>query len=164
MDTISIIAAFRKQLEGVVAYVTDELRQIRTGKASPSLIDSLEVTTYGGATTLSLRELASISTDGSTMIVIDPYDASIVQDIEKAIRMSPLGLSPRVDGKTIRILTPPLTEDQRIKFTKLVGEKVEHGKVQIRQHRDHGPQFDRPGRPDRERRDAGVSADGVGRR
>ena len=126
-----------KSSQATLNFITDELRQIRTGKASPALVDGIQVTTYGGTTTLALRELANISSDGASTITIDPYDASITQDIEKALRNSPLGLSISVDGKVIRISTPPLTEEQRIKFTRLAGEKVEHGKMQIRQHPHH---------------------------
>jgi ribosome recycling factor len=137
MDIDSVLDQLHKQSQASSAFITDELRQIRTGKASPALVDGLEVTTYGGTTTLTLRELASISSDGATTILIDPFDASVTQDIEKAIRVSPLGLNPAVDGKTIRLTIPALDEEQRTKFTKLVGEKIEHGKVQLRQHRDH---------------------------
>lgn len=137
MDSDSVLDQLHKHLEGSYNFTAEELRQIRTGKASPALVDGLEVTTYGGSTTLTLRELASISSDGSTMIMIDPYDASTTQDIEKAIRISPLGLNPAVDGKSIRLTIPPLNEEQRLKLTKLVGEKIEHSKIQLRQHRDH---------------------------
>lgn len=137
MNIDSVYDQLRKSSQATLNFITEELRQIRTGKASPALVDGLHVTTYGGTTTLTLRELASINSDGATTITIDPYDASITQDIEKALRNSPLGLSISVDGKVIRISTPPLTEEQRIKFTRLAGEKVEQGKMQIRQHRDH---------------------------
>lgn len=136
MDIDSVYSEFKSKSQKTIQYVTDELRQIRTGKASPALVENLKVTTYGGTTTLTLRELASISTDGSTTIIIDPFDASVTQDIEKAIQSSSLNMSPAVDGKIIRISIPPLDEEQRIKFTKLAGEKVEEGKIQIRQHRD----------------------------
>jgi len=137
MDIDSVISQLHTQSRASNNYITEELRQIRTGKASPALVDGLEVTTYGGTTTLTLRELASISSDGNTTILIDPFDASVTQDIEKAIRTSPLGLNPSVDGKMIRLSIPPLNEEQRTKFIKIVGEKIENGKVQLRQHRDH---------------------------
>jgi|SRR3989344_3478600 len=137
MDLHSIGQEFKDQCQHTINALLDELRQIRTGKASPSLVEDLEVNTYGGQMKMKLKELASISTEGPTIIVIDPFDPSTVQDIEKAFLASPLQLSPRVEGKMLRILTPPLTTDQREKFVKLVNQKVEDTKNSIRYHRDH---------------------------
>lgn len=132
----SIIPELKTQANKAIEYVRQELRQIRTGQASPSLVEDLEVSAYGGQAQMKLKELATIGTDGPTTIVIDPFDASVVQDIEKAIHTSPLNLSPSVDGKIIRISTPPLTEEQREKFVKLAGQKIEEAKVQVRRARD----------------------------
>ncbi len=137
MDVQSIQKDFTDQCTAAVTQCTDELRQIRTGKASPSLVEDLEVQAYNGQMRMKLRELASIATEGPTTIVIDPFDPATVQDIEKAILSSPLGLSPRVEGKIIRLMTPPLTQDQREKFGRLVSQKVEESKNSLRYHRDH---------------------------
>lgn len=136
MDLDKIYTQLQSSSDGIIKYATDALRQIRTGKASPSLVEDLDVLAYGGQSRLKLRELASIATEGPTTIVIDPFDATVVQDIEKAIHASPMGLSPSVDGKIIRILTPPLTEDQRSQFSKLASQKIEEAKIQIRRMRD----------------------------
>lgn len=136
MDIDSIYKDFRQKAEKSIAYVTQELRQIRTGQATPSLIEDLLITAYGGQAKLTLREAASIGTEGPTTLVIDPFDPSIVSDIERAIIASPLQLSPKVEGKIIRITTPPLTQEQRETFAKLAGQKVEEGKIQIRMARD----------------------------
>lgn len=136
MDLNTIYADFKQKAQKSIDHTTQELRQIRTGQVTPALVEDLSVTTYDGTTTLSLKELASLTTDGPTTLIIDPFDASVTQDIEKAIQSSPLGLSPSVDGKLIRITTPPLTEEQREKFVKLANQKIEEGKVHIRVQRD----------------------------
>lgn len=136
MDIQSIYSEFKQEAQKSIEHTTQELRQIRTGQISPALVEDLQVTTYGGSATLRLMELASLSTEGPITLVISPFDVSTVQDIEKAIHASPLGLSPRVDGKIIRITTPPLTEEQREKFVKLANQKIEEGKIHIRGHRD----------------------------
>ncbi|OGK39437.1 ribosome recycling factor [Candidatus Roizmanbacteria bacterium RIFCSPHIGHO2_12_FULL_44_10] len=136
MPLDSIYNQFNKRFQEISHYVTEQLRQIRTGKASPSLVENIEVAAYGGQSILKLRELASIATEGPTLIIIDPFDPAVTQEIEKAIRNAPLGLSPSVDGKIIRIVTPPLTEEQRNKYVKLANEKVEEGKIQVRGARD----------------------------
>lgn len=136
MDIQHVIADFKHKLQKSVEYTTHELRQIRTGQVSPAMVEDISVLTYGGTTTLRVMELASITTEGPITLVISPFDASTVQDIERAIQASPLGMSPRVDGKIIRITTPPLTQEQREKFVKLANAKVEEGKIHIRGHRD----------------------------
>ncbi|MBP9815907.1 ribosome recycling factor [Candidatus Woesebacteria bacterium] len=137
MDTQSIEQEFKSQSQHSITQLSDEIRQIRTGKASPSLVEDLDVMTYGGQMKMKLKELASISTEGPTTILIDPFDPSTIQDIEKAFLTSPLQLSPRVEGKMIRLITPPLSTEQREKFVKLVNQKVEETKNNIRYHRDH---------------------------
>ncbi|KXK11943.1 MAG: Ribosome-recycling factor [Microgenomates bacterium OLB23] len=118
MDIASIDKEFITQSQHATQQLSEELRQIRTGKASPSLVEDLEVAAYGGQMKMKLKELASIATDGPTAILIDPFDASTVQDIEKAFLTSPLQLSPRVEGKMLRIITPALTSEQREKICK----------------------------------------------
>lgn len=136
MDINSIYSEFNKKAQATIEYITKELRQIRTGQVSPSLVEDLEIKAYGGTTTLTVKELASIATEGPTSLIIQPFDPSITQDIERGIQSSPLGLSVSVDGIRIRITTPPLTEEQRQKFVKLANDKIEEGRIQIRGSRD----------------------------
>lgn len=136
MDLQSLYSTFKNQAQKTIEHTTNELRHIRTGQVSPALVEDLMVTTYGGSATMRLMELASLSTEGPITLVISPFDQSVVQDIERAIHASPLGLSPRVDGKIIRLTTPPLTQEQREKFVKLANQKIEEGKIHIRGHRD----------------------------
>ncbi len=103
---------------------------IRTGRANPSLLDRLTVEYYG--TDTPLKSLASISTPDSQTIALQPFDASSLALIEKAISTSDLGLTPNNDGKIIRINVPPLTEERRKDFCKLASRYAEEGKVALR--------------------------------
>jgi ribosome recycling factor len=103
---------------------------IRTGRANPSLLDKIVVEYYGAETPL--KSLATLTTPDSQTIQIQPFDAGSVAQIEKAIAMSDLGLTPNNDGKIIRINIPPLTEDRRKDLCKLAAKYAEEGKVGLR--------------------------------
>lgn len=135
MDIQSIYTELDQAAQKAVEYITQELRMIRTGKASPSMVEDLKIEAYGGSI-MKLKEVATVGTDGPTTVVITPFDHSIIQDIEKGIQASPLNLNPNVDGHIIRISVPPLTEEQRQKYVKVASEKIEEGKEQIRRSRD----------------------------
>jgi ribosome recycling factor len=107
-----------------------ELTGIRTGRASPALVDRLQVDYYGTATPL--NQLASISTPEPRMLVIQPWDRGSMGAIEKAIQKSELGLTPNNDGQMIRLAIPQLTEERRKSLVKMTKTKVEDGKVSIR--------------------------------
>src|SRR3990167_9267316 len=119
MNIDEIYGQLKKRAEEIKNHVTEELRQIRTGKASPSLVEDIDIIAYGGQSTLKLKETSTITVDGPTTIVIQPFDPSIIQDIEKSLRSSSLQLNPAVDGHILRIITPPLSEEQRISYTKI---------------------------------------------
>lgn len=110
--------------------VTRELNSLRTGRASISVLDDIVVDYYGAPTPL--NQLAGLSAPEPTLLVIQPYDKSVIQEIEKSILQSELGLTPQNDGTVIRIPIPELTEERRQELTKVVGQKVEHGKTAIR--------------------------------
>lgn len=133
MDTVS---TFKEQATKTVASLKEDLKSIRTGRASPSLVENLIVETYGGQTKLRLLEMATIMVEGASAINITPYDPSVIQDIERAILKSPLGLTPSSQGTRILIRIPSLNTEQREKYIKIVGEKIEEKKVTIRNHRD----------------------------
>ncbi|MGF1575500.1 MAG: ribosome recycling factor [Cyanophyceae cyanobacterium] len=109
---------------------------IRTGRASTSLLDRIQVEYYGVPT--GLKSLASISTPDSSTITIQPFDKSTMASIERAISMSDLGLNPSNDGKVIRLNIPPLTEERRKELIKSVGKLAEEGRVSIRNIRRDG--------------------------
>jgi ribosome recycling factor len=107
-----------------------DLATIRTGRASPSLVERLPVDYYGSSTPL--NQLAGISVPEPRMLVIQPWDRGSMAAIEKAIRRSELGLNPTNDGQVVRIAIPPLTEERRKQLVKLVNGHVEEGKVALR--------------------------------
>ena len=107
-----------------------DLATIRTGRASPSLVDRLTVDYYGSSTPL--NQLAGISVPEPRLLVIQPWDRSSMSAIEKAIMKSELGLNPTNDGQVVRITIPPLTEERRKQMVKLVHGHVEEGKVALR--------------------------------
>ena len=110
--------------------VVHEFSGVRTGKASPSLVENILVEVYGSM--MRIRELAGITTPEPRMLMIQPWDASSVQPIEKAIQKSNLGLNPAVQGKFIRIVLPELSTERRQEFVKVVHKMTENGRVAIR--------------------------------
>jgi ribosome recycling factor len=108
----------------------NEFSGVRTGKASPGLVENIQVEVYGS--TMRIRELAGITTPESRVILISPWDASTLHPIEKAIQKSNLGLNPAVDKKVIRIVLPDLSTERRLEFSKIVKKMTEDGRVAIR--------------------------------
>lgn len=126
MTSMDLEASMRKSVEATQR----NFNTIRTGRANPSLLDKVVVEYYGAET--ALKSLATISTPDSQTIQIQPFDAGSVAQIEKAIAMSDLGLTPNNDGKLIRINIPPLTEDRRKDLCKVAAKYAEEGKVALR--------------------------------
>src|SRR5437762_7221115 len=119
----------------------DELRGLRTGRATPALVDSLRVEYYGSPTPL--KTLAQINTPDPTSIVIRPFDPSCLKDIEKAIRSSDLGMAPNNDGKMIRLQVPAMSGEQRQKMAARIKKLAEEAKVACRNiRRDGNKHFD----------------------
>src|SRR5579863_3144988 len=110
--------------------VLNEFAGVRTGKASPSLVENIMVEVYGSQ--MRIRELAAITAPESRMLMIQPWDATTVHPIEKAIQKSNLGLNPAVQGKFIRIVLPELSSERRQEFVKIVKKMSEDGRVAIR--------------------------------
>ena len=110
--------------------VQHEFSGVRTGKASPSLVENILVEAYGSQ--MRIRELAGITTPEPRMLLIQPWDAGTVHPIEKAIQKSNLGLNPTVDKKFIRIVLPELSQERRMEFIKVVKKMAEDGRVAIR--------------------------------
>lgn len=132
-----LISTFQTSLQNIILRLKEDLKAIRTGRANPAMLENLIVETYGGQSKLKLMELSTITTEGPSIIVILPFDPSTIQDIEKTILQSPLGFSPQVQGTRILVKVPPLSEEQRIKFTKLIGQIVEEKKETLRGERDN---------------------------
>lgn len=132
----NIAQEFSNLIEKTIFSLQEDFKSIRTGRATPALIENLQVETYGGQSKLKLLELATITTDGPSALVISPFDNSTIQDIEKAILKSSLGLSPQTQANRIVVKIPLLSQEQREKMIKLIGEIVEEKREIIRNHRD----------------------------
>ncbi|OGK14947.1 hypothetical protein A2690_04595 [Candidatus Roizmanbacteria bacterium RIFCSPHIGHO2_01_FULL_39_12b] len=136
MDLEAITQDLKSKGETTVGRLRDELLSIRTGKPNPGLIEDLVINAYGESTKLKLKELASITTEPPQSLVIAPFDFSIIKDIENGILSSQLNITPSTQGNVIRVIFPPLTEDQRTQMTRLVSSKVEEYKETLRVARD----------------------------
>ncbi len=130
------LSAFKSNLQQTISALKEELKTIRTGRANPAMVEDLIVEAYGGSTKLRLKELSTITTDGASALLIAPFDPSTIIDIEKGILKSPLGISPQTQGNRITIRIPPMSQEQRDKFVKLVGQMIEEKRSIIRNHRD----------------------------
>src|SRR6201998_1444938 len=136
MTSDEILLDTEERMEKALGVFRDELRGLRTGRASPALVDMLKVEYYGSPTPL--RQLAQISTPDPQSILIRPFDQGCLKDIDKAIRSSDLGMAPNNDGKMIRLQVPSMSGDQRKKMVALVKKSNEDAKVACRNIRRDG--------------------------
>lgn len=120
----------KDQMNKAFAHVGHELVKIRAGKANPSMLDGIMVSYYGAITPLS--QVSSMTTPDARSIFIKPWEKSLIQEIEKAIRDANLGLNPQNDGQQVIVNIPMLTEERRKVLVKQVAQECEHGKVRIR--------------------------------
>ena len=116
-----------------VDHLIGDLKSIRTGRANPTLIDSLMVDYYGTLTPL--QQISNITVPDAKLLLVQPYDQNSINDIEKSISNSDLGLNPSNDGEVIRIPIPPLSEERRVELGKVASKTAEESKVAIRNHR-----------------------------
>ena len=141
MTTDEILFDAEERMEKAVSIFKDDLRGLRTGRATPALVDGLRVEYYGSPTPL--KQMAQISCPEPQQIVIRPFDASQLKEIEKAIRSSDLGMSPNNDGKMICLQVPPMSGEQRQKMVTRIKKSAEEGKVSCRNiRRDSNKHFD----------------------
>jgi ribosome recycling factor len=141
MSSDEILLDAEERMEKAVGVFRDELRGLRTGRATPALVDSIRVEYYGSPTPL--KQLAQVSTPDPQQILIRPFDLGILKDIDKAIRSSDLGMAPNNDGKMIRLIVPPMSGEQRQKMVTRIKKSSEDAKVAIRNiRRDANKQFD----------------------
>ncbi len=127
------IPQFRSSAQQVKAHFQAELNKIRTGRASVNLVDGVMVEAYG--TRMHLQEVASISSPDPTLIVIAPWDKSLMVAIDKGIRQADLGISPVVDTDVVRLPIPSLTQEKRQELAKVVSKKLEEAKILLRNER-----------------------------
>ena len=123
-------------MEKGVEYMVHEFAAVRTGKASPALVENVDVSAYG--TSMKLKQLALISTPEPRLLLIQPFDGSITKDIEKALKESKIGITPAVEGKLIRLPIPELSEERRKELVKTVRHMAEEARVRIRSSRRNG--------------------------
>ena len=141
MTSDEILFDAEERMEKAIDVFRDELRGLRTGRASPALVDSLRIEYYGSPTPL--KQLAQISTPDPQQIVIKPFDPGCLKDIEKSIRASDLGLAPNNDGKIIRLTVPAMSGEQRQKMVARIKKLAEETKVAIRNiRRDANKHFE----------------------
>jgi ribosome recycling factor len=120
-------------MEKSVDYMVHEFASVRTGKASPALIENVDVQAYGSA--MKLKQLALITTPEPRLLVVQPFDAGTVADIERALKESKIGITPAVDGKLIRLPIPELSEERRKELVKSLGKMAEEARVRVRANR-----------------------------
>lgn len=125
---------FAQQTAGIINHLKIELQGIRTGRATPSLVENIIVEAYG--TKSPLVQLASINAPDPKTIVIEPWDKSVIKSIESALSQSNLGISPTNEGKIIRLAMPLMTRENRQKFVRLADQKLEESKIAVRNVRE----------------------------
>ena len=141
MSSDEILFDAEERMDKAVSVFKDELRGLRTGRATPALVDTLRVEAYGSQ--MQMKQLAQISTPDPQSIVIRPFDPTTLKDIEKAIRSSDLGMAPNNDGKMIRLQVPSMSGEQRKKLVQHVKKSSEEAKVACRNiRRDANKHFD----------------------
>lgn len=127
---ISQLSQFETKANGVIGHCQNDILTLRTGRASVQMLDSVKVDAYG--TNMKITELASIAISDAYLLVIKPWDKSLLEAIEKAVSSADLNLNPVVDGDMIRIVVPPLTHERRQELVKLLNKKIESYKIMIR--------------------------------
>ena len=125
-----------ERMEDAVEALRREFAAVRTGKASPALLDTVRVDAYGSK--MPLNQVANVSTPEASLLVVQPYDKALLEDIERAIHTANLGLNPANDGNLIRVPVPPLTEERRKEYAKLLHQMTEEARISVRHARKVG--------------------------
>src|SRR5260370_2700830 len=133
MSSDDLLLEAEMSMEKSVDDLAHEFPGVRTGKASPALVENIDVQAYGS--TMKLKQLALITTPESRLLVLQPFDAGTVRDIERALKESKIGITPAVDGKIIRLPIPELSEERRKELAKSLGKMAEEARVRIRRNR-----------------------------
>ena len=132
-DLKGLFAEVKKRMDGQIEHVRRELGGVRTGRASVTILDTVHVDAYG--TSMPLNQVATMSIPEPQMIIAQPFDPTLLNAIEKAIRTANLGLNPSNDGKVVRVPIPSLTEERRKELSKIVHKYAEEGRNGVRQVR-----------------------------
>lgn len=124
----------KEEMAEAVEFLKGELSQLRTGRATPALVENIIVDAYGAP--MAVKGVASITVTDAKSLAIEPWDKSLMKAIEEGIRNSGLGINPVNDGKVVRIVMPPMTEENRKNIVKIIGTKEEEARIRIRQTRE----------------------------
>src|SRR4051794_31188358 len=133
MTRDDILLEAEMSMDKSVDYMVHEFAAVRTGKASPGLVENVDVHVYGS--TMKLKQLALITTPEPRLLVVQPFDVSTVRDIERALKESKIGITPAVDGKIIRLPVPELSEERRKDLVKSLRQMAEEARVRVRGNR-----------------------------
>jgi ribosome recycling factor len=133
MEPKEILKSLSGDLKQAVDHTLHEFSSLHTGKATPAMLDGVRVHAYGS--TVSMKEVAAVTTPDARTIMVQPWDKSVIRDIEKAIQEANLGLNPLVDGGILRVPVPELTGQRRQELAKTAGSMAEDGRVRVRQAR-----------------------------
>lgn len=123
------------RMQKAVEYARADVATIRTGRANPAIVENIVINAYGGTAKLRVVELGTISVQEAHQLVISPYDQSIAGDIRRDLEAANLGVTPVLDNGLIRLTFPPLTEERRLEYVKMLHTKLEDGRVKVRQIR-----------------------------
>jgi ribosome recycling factor len=129
-----IITQYQPRFQKLLDHLLDDLKSLRTGRATPALVEDIKIEAYGALTPL--VGLASITCPDSKSVVIEPWDKGLVKEIEKGLQEAKLGINPTVAGTVIRLNMPPMTEESRRDLTKVLHDKLEHSRISVRNIRD----------------------------
>ena len=133
MEPKETLKSLGNDLRKAVEHTLHEFSSLHTGKATPAMLDGVRVHAYGS--TVSMKEVAAVTTPDARTIMVQPWDKSVIRDIEKAIQEANLGLNPLVDGGILRVPVPELTGERRQELAKTAGAMAEEGRVRVRQAR-----------------------------
>lgn len=133
MEPKEILKNMTADLKKAIDHTLHEFNSLHTGKASPAMLDGVRVNAYGS--TVTLKEVAAVTTPDSKTIMIQPWDKSVIKDIEKAIQEANLGFNPLIDGGILRVPIPELTGQRRQELAKTAGAMAEEGRIRVRQVR-----------------------------
>jgi ribosome recycling factor len=133
MTRDDILLEAEMSMDKSVDYMVHEFAAVRTGKASPGLVENVDVHVYGS--TMKLKQLALITTPEPRLLVVQPFDAGTAPDIERALKESKIGITPAVDGKIIRLPIPELSEERRKELVRALGKMAEEARVRVRANR-----------------------------
>jgi len=131
----NFIPTVKEQMRKALEVLLADISTIRTGRAAPALVENIVVSAYQGSTRLKVMELAMVSASDPQTLVITPFDASVLEEIRKGIMEAQAGLNPSTDGQVIRVSIPPLSEERRQELIHAMKQKLENGRIMVRQVR-----------------------------